>query len=308
MSEPGITVIVCTHDRPLLLERCLESLARQTFRRFDILVVDSASTPPVRELCLRHDVGYVYEPIAGNNRARNVGARLARGELVAYIDDDAIAEPGWLDAIVREFADRAVAAVCGKYRYMKTYGDPAAMSEDEATEGIVVRPRGVFDRQTPDWFALACFGGIGEGSNMAFRRELVARAPGFDERLGRGRLLYGGDESVMFMLLIERGHRIVRAPEAVIRHPHPAAPELQRALRLRDLRTSVAYVLFLWFEFPAHRPDILRHLGRAVRKRMTRPDAAQPAPIRLPRWQALRAMLGGVVLYWKARRETGRVC
>ena len=308
MSQPAVTVVVCTRDRPLQLENCLQSLALQSYPRFDVLVVDNASTPPVRELCLRRGVGYVHEPVAGNNRARNVGVRAARGELVAYIDDDAIAEAGWLDALAREFADPSVAAVCGKYRYMKTYDDPAAMSGDEATDGIVVRPRGIFDRTTPDWFAVACFGGIGEGSNMAFRRELVAQPFGFDERLGRGRLLYGGDESVMFLSLIARGHRIVRAPEAVIRHPYPAAPAMQRALRLRDLRTSVAYVLFLWFEFPAYRADIFRHLGRAVRKRVTRSVATQPAPVRVSRWQALRAVFGGVALYWKARRETTHVC
>src|SRR5258706_7076932 len=104
MSEPGITVIVCTRDRPLQLEHCLPSHKLQSYPRFDILVVNSASNPPVRELCLRYGVGYVYEPVGGNNRARNIGARLAHGGLVAYIDDDALAEAGWLEALVREFA------------------------------------------------------------------------------------------------------------------------------------------------------------------------------------------------------------
>ena len=308
MAEPGITVIVCTRDRPLQLEHCLRGLSRQTYSEFDVLVVDNASAFPVLELCRRHGVGYILEPATGLSRARNLGARTARGDLIAYIDDDAIADPGWLNALVREFADPEVAAVCGKYRYMKTHDDPAVMSDDEFTEGIVARPPGRFHRKTPEWFALACFGGIGEGSNMAFRRELVAYACRFDERIGRGRLLDAGEESVMFLSLISRGHSIVRAPEAVIRHPYPAAPTMQRDLRLQQLRTAVAHVFLLWFEFPGYRAEILRHLGRAVRKRLTRSAVMQVAPIRLRRWQAVRAVLGGAVLYWKARREPGRVC
>ena len=307
MGEPAITVIVCTRDRPSQLEHCLNSLKLQTYPRFDVLVVDNASVHSLRELCLRCNAGYVREPVTGLSRARNTGARIARGELVAYIDDDAIAEAGWLAALAREFAEAGVAAVCGKYRYMKTLGDSADMSGDEATEGITFRPRGIFDRNSPDWFASACFGGIGEGSNMAFRRELLAQPFGFDERLGRGQLINGGEESVMFLSLIERGYRIVRAPEAVIRHPYPSKPELQRALRLTQLRTAIAHALFLWFEFPRYRRDILRHLGRAVRKRVTGSIAAQ-APIRLSRWQTVRALLGGADLYWKARREMGRLC
>ena len=153
MGDPYVTVVVCTRNRPLQLEHCLDSLKLQSHPRFDILVVDSASMPPVRELCRRYGVRYVYEPVAGTNRARNIGAQLARGDVIAYIDDDAIAEADWLAMLVREFAEPVVAAVCGKYRYMKIYGDPAALDGDESTEGIVARPRGTFTRQTRDWFA-----------------------------------------------------------------------------------------------------------------------------------------------------------
>ena len=301
--QPGITVVVCTRDRPLQLANCLDGLARQTYPRFDVLVVDNASARPVREVCRRRGVGYVHEPVPGLTRARNLGARAARGALVAYIDDDAIPEPGWLDALAQAFADPAVAAVSGRIRYMKTRGDTRMMSDEDAPEGIALRPRGSFDQGTRDWFALACFGGIGDGGSMAFRRALIAHSIGFDERLGRGRLLEGGDEHVAFMSLIAHGYRITHAPDAAVRHPFPATPAWQRAMRLRDLRTSIAYLMFLWFEFPEHRTDIARFLYRAVRRRATRMAARQAASARLPRLQALGAMLGGPLIYWKARRE-----
>ncbi|MBI5912301.1 MAG: glycosyltransferase family 2 protein [Betaproteobacteria bacterium] len=302
-TQPGVTVIVCTRDRPVQLDQCLESLAQQTCRRFDVLVVDNASAHPAREICRRRGVSYMYEPVPGLTRARNLGARAARGEVVAYIDDDATPEPGWLDALVRDFEDPAVAAVSGRIRYMKAHGDTRTMSNEEASSACTHRPRGSVDKGTPDWFALACFGGIGDGSSMAFRRAVIERSVAFDERLGRGRLLEGGDEHVAFMSLIASGHRITHAPDAVVRHPYPATPALERARRLRDLRNAIANLMFLWGEFPAHHVDIARFLYRAVLKRVAGSVTRLPGSARLPRWLVLKAMLGGCLVYWKARRE-----
>jgi len=293
------TFVTPAEDR-VELEACLEALARQRYPDFDVLVVDNASTEPVDEICHRHGAACIHEPVPGLTRARNRGARAARGELVAYIDDDAIPEPGWLEALVREFEDPAVAAVAGRARYMKAQGDTLRMSGEAAPDDIGPRPRRSFDRTASDWFALACFGGIGDGNSMAFRRYVLVNSVRFDERLGRGRLLDGGDEHVAFMSLIADGYRVNHAPEALVRHPAPATPELRRARQFRDRRASIAYVIFLWFEFPGYRADIARFLRKAVMKRVSG-HARRPAS--LSRFEAVAAALGGVLVYWKARRE-----
>jgi O-antigen biosynthesis protein len=300
--SPSITVIVCTRDRPVLLEQCLCALSRQTYPRFDVLVVDNAPMQPVQDICRRWGAAYVLAPLPGLSRARNVGARLAQGELLAFTDDDAVAEAGWLEALVEDFGDREVAAVSGWVRYMKAQGDSRAMSDEEATHQTT-RVRRSFDQNTSSWFTLACFGGIGDGGNMVFRRKLIASVQPFDERLGRGRLLDGGDEHVLFASLIARGYRIAHNPEAIVRHPSPPTPELQRARRFSDLRSSIAYLMFIWGEFSTHRIDILRFLSRAVLRRIFATGAGQPAAAHLSRWQSLRAMLGGALVYWRASRE-----
>lgn len=300
---PHVTVIVCTRDRPSQLAACLEAVAHQDYPRFDILVVDNGSAEPVHEICRARGAACIVEPVAGLTKARNLGARAARGEIVAYIDDDAIAEPGWLAALAREFEDLAVAAVAGRTRYMKAHGDSLRMSDEDAPDEVEPRPHRAFDRTTRDWFTLACFGRIGDGNTMAFRRSVLTSSVRFDERLGRGRLVESGDEHVAFMSLISDGHRVMHAPEAVVRHPAPAEPALRRAKRLRDLRASLAYAVFLWCQFPGHRPDVARFIGRALLRRVPGSGTAAPAAAGLSRFQVVAAVCGAIRIYWKARQE-----
>ena len=300
---PHVTVIVCTRDRAAQLEACLDAVARQSYPRFDMLVVDNGSTEPVNDICRRRGAACISEPVAGLTKARNLGARAARGEIVAYIDDDAIAEPGWLAALAREFDDAVVAAVAGRTRYMKAEGASLRMSGDDAPDEVEARPHRGFDRDTRDWFTLACFGRIGDGNTMAFRRSVLTSSVRFDERLGRGRLVESGDEHVAFMSLISDGHRVMHAPEAVVRHPAPGEPALRLVKRYRDLRASIAYAIFLWCQFPGHRWDLARFFGRALRRRVPGSAAAAPAAAGLSRFQIMAAVCGAIGIYWKARQE-----
>ena len=299
---PHVTVIVCTRDRPRELERCLQALGGQRYADFDILVVDNGSGDTVAEACRLRGAACIREPHAGLTRARNLGARAARGEIVAYIDDDAIAEPEWLTAIVRPFADARVAAVAGHTRYMQALEGTLEMTAADAVGEGRVRPRRTVDRRTRGWFTIACFGGIGDGNTMAFRRSVLTSQVRFDERIGRGRLVDGGDEHVAFMSLIADGYAVVHAPDAVVRHPAPASAAGRRAKRLRDLRSSIAYLLFLADQFPGYRADIARFLCSAVLRRV-RGVAATGARAPLRRRDAIAAVAGGCRLYWRARRE-----
>jgi glycosyltransferase involved in cell wall biosynthesis len=299
--SPRVTVIICTRSRPRQLERCLEALRAQAYREFDILVVDNGSGESTGEICRAHGVACIREPVPGLTRARNLGARAARGELVAYIDDDAIAEPRWLEALVREFENPRVGAVAGRTRYMKAFGDPLVMSEDDAPGEGERRSHRRFDRAVKDWFALACFGGIGDGNTMMFRRELLTSVVRFDERIGRGCAIDSGDEHVAFMSLISDGFQVVHAPEAVVRHPVTSVIEDRQAKRFRDLRGSIAYLMFLWSQFPAYRSDILRFLLQRLVRRARSTGNTRVAP--LSAGQILSAVGAGYRLYSTAARE-----
>jgi glycosyltransferase involved in cell wall biosynthesis len=182
---PSCSVVICTRDRPEYLERCLNGLASVDYPRFEVLVVDNApSDGRARKTAARWDTRYTVEPIPGLSRARNRGLLESQSEIVAYLDDDAVAQRGWLSGLAAEFNDPVVIAVSGRVIPFKVASDEEGKLWAAITERGLVRHS--FDRQTADWFVAANFGAIGIGANMGLRRSVLGIWPGFDVRLGRG--------------------------------------------------------------------------------------------------------------------------
>jgi glucosyl-dolichyl phosphate glucuronosyltransferase len=105
---PSISVCVCTHDRPQYLASCLDSLRAQTagLDGFEIVVVDSGCAPAAAAavagmVAALPNARLVRLDRPGVSAARNAGARAAAGDYVAYLDDDALAAPDWIDQIRR---------------------------------------------------------------------------------------------------------------------------------------------------------------------------------------------------------------
>ena len=300
LSPVAATVVVTTCDRLPHLAVAIEALERQSFRNFEILVVENGPERGARAFCAEKKIRYVHEPRIGLSRARNAGARFARGELVAFMDDDAIPQEDWLEQLLEPFSDASIAASTGTIRYMKALGYGRAMSEEAFEPGAALRPVRTFGSDTRRWFTVAALGGIGDGSNMAFRRALVANPPLFDERLGRGNLLDGGEEHLAFVRLIAAGHRLAHAPQAIVRHPSPADAALLQAKQFADLRTSIAYLFFLFAEFPRHRIELAGHLMRAVLRRLSGYRYSRKG--RIAMFPAFRAIAAGPLLFWKSSR------
>src|SRR5262245_53198122 len=114
----ALSVLICTHNRPADLQGCLEALSQLEDCR-DVIVVDSASEPPCRELVERYitrvpGLRYVREEQPGLSRARNRGISAANGEIIAFLDDDAAPRPDWARRIVAPFeADATIGCVGG---------------------------------------------------------------------------------------------------------------------------------------------------------------------------------------------------
>jgi glycosyltransferase involved in cell wall biosynthesis len=103
-----LTVCICTHDRPRYVRDCLEGLAIQTVPRdrFTLLIIDSASAnaTELAALAQSHDARLIRLEQPGVSLARNAGAWAARTRYIAYIDDDAIPAPDWVEAILAALA------------------------------------------------------------------------------------------------------------------------------------------------------------------------------------------------------------
>lgn len=216
MPEPLLTVVVCTHERPADLERCLEALA-QLADLVEVVVVDSASAPPCRTVVDRFAgrfprLRYEYEPEPGLSRARNRGLALARCELVAFVDDDAAVAPDWARRIVVPFADPAVACVGGACLPLFRAQRPEWLSDRLLQLAGITRygaqPRDVRGRSDYPF-----------GANMCFRAGALRTVGGFPEQLGRtGASLLSGEDTAAVDAVRDAGWRARLEPAAVVEH------------------------------------------------------------------------------------------
>ena len=303
---PRCSVVVCTRDRGEQLQRCLRSLARLEYSNFEVVVVDNAPGQPAERIAAQFGARYLLEPVPGLSRARNLGARASDAEILAFLDDDAVADPQWLAALAREFADPAVIAVTGRILPLSQETEAERLAAEFADYDSW-RARRVIDRRCPNWFEMAAFGGIGSGTNMAVRRRGLEFWPGFDERLGRGEVLAGGEENLAFVQLLEHGDAVVYTPVAIVHHPNPKTLEALRARFLRDSTIAAAYTLMLLAEMTGYRGRLLRYVLGAFRSRPRPWRGAAPANVRLAsRWSVLWSWLRGIPLYLRMRRAHTR--
>lgn len=257
--RPSCTVIVCTRNRPHELTRCLAALAALDNQPVEVLVVDNASDGSrAHEIASHFGARYLKESVVGLSRARNEGARFCSTEVVAFLDDDAVPAVGWLDALLAEFVDPMVMVVTSRIQPLPVDPEMALFAHFPCLE------RRVVDSSSPLWFEMANFGGLGDGC-MALRRSAFAAWPGFDERMGRGAPIEGGEEHYAIFALLERGFRVVHTPAALVQHPTPAALNALRESQVRDRVAASGYIALLFCEHPQHRWAVLRYVLQSAK-------------------------------------------
>jgi glycosyltransferase involved in cell wall biosynthesis len=257
----SVTVVICTHNRPAILERCLQAVQRLDYPEFSSIVVDSAPiSTEAQALAARYDTQYCVSPVKGLSRARNIGTRATRGAVVAYLDDDMVPHAGWLGSLIDEFSEKNVGAVTGPVLPLEL----RALSNAELQPTLESAPlgplRSQIDRTSPQWFERANFGGIGDG-NFALRRDAFERLGGFDERLGRGVAINSGEEHYAFFKLLSTGSAVTYTPHAVVFHPSPLASlEYRRKL----IAEAIAYAAFLMSRHPTQVWRIVNYFAEGL--------------------------------------------
>ena len=216
---PTATVAICTRERPDDLQRALDALMRLDGPGQEILVIDNCpATDATRAVVAGFPaVRYVCEPRKGLNNARNRALAEAQGEVVAFIDDDAVADLGWLAALVQPFADARVDCVTGLTMPLEL--ESPAQELFESMSGF--SRRGFRQRvfQAPGTRPLDT-GRIGAGANMAVRRDLIGRIGPFDPALDAGTETQSGGDHEYFTRILKGGGRILYEPAALNWHRH----------------------------------------------------------------------------------------
>ncbi len=223
-----ITIAVCTHDRPETLRRALASARAQEPSPDETLVVDNAPTDDATREMLESEFPEVRretEPVLGLDFARNAALREAKGDVVAFVDDDVVLEADAVDVLRRVFADDRVAACTGRVTALCLDTDGQRLFEanggfDRGEERVTLpddEHRPLHGRRAP---RIAWALSIGSGSCLAVRREAARAVGGFDEALDLGAALPGGGDHDMMWRLLRAGHRVVYEPELRARHEH----------------------------------------------------------------------------------------
>ena len=254
-----LSVVVVSAGRPRALDRCLTALSQMQTTRAEVIVV---ADPAGMAVAQRHPqaarLTILPQDRPNISAARNAGIAAAAAEIVAFIDDDAVPEPGWAAALLAAFADPAIAAATG----------PVI-----GRNGISLQwGRMAVDRQGRDrWLPAEEQIAPGEvpkihGTNMAFRRKILSRTGGFDTGFA-----FFLDETDLALRLGEAGLQIAYLPNAVVHHGFAASvrrTEDRVPLDLFDIGASTA--LFLRKHAPADRDVAVARLEAAQRARLLR--------------------------------------
>lgn len=222
VAPPSISVVVCSYTsiRWSMLTAALASLGQQTLAPNDVVVVVDHSPELLQRV--RGEVGTEVTVVANAHRqglsgARNTGLLHSRGDVVAFLDDDAVAEPTWLERIAGHYVDPRVLGVGG-----------AAIPD-----WLVARPRWL----PPEFYwVLGCsYTGLPShampvrnfiGANMSFRRGVFAAVGDFSAGIGRvGTRPMGCEETELCIRILQAypNGMLVYDPAAVVRHKVPKA-------------------------------------------------------------------------------------
>lgn len=288
ISLPSCTVIVCTRRRPEELSRCLESLLQLRYPALSVLVIENDSAPAEAEIIAgRYGADYRLCTRRGLSAARNLGISIAGTDLVAFLDDDATADPNWLVNAVGAFHHPMVQAVTGKIRFL---GPDGLSHEFDPGDHLV-------DRTTTDWFGMSNFGGLGLGSNFMVRRSAFDSLGTFDERLGRGAALHCSEENDLLFRILDAGYSVATRSNSVVYHPS-ARPQSKDESFLAIAASTVRAAL-LAGEHPRHLFKLAKYIAGAMTRK---PQSWRDRPAHLfecgiSRREVYAAMLAGPFIY-----------
>jgi GT2 family glycosyltransferase len=314
-TAAAISVVVATHSRPAELAACLRSLLAQSRLPERIVVVDDDaagrdSAQVIAECGRSSLIRYVAGEGRGLAAAHNRGLLEVETPLVAFTDDDVLADEGWLARIVDAFsASPEVGCVTGMIRALELETAEQVWLDGYAgfSKGATRRAFDLTENRPADPLFPFAAGSLGSGANMAFSREALDEIGGFDPALGAGTVARGGDDLSAFFEVLLHGYRLVYEPGAVVRHRHARTLE---ALRKQVHGYGVgltAYLTKCLLDRPRLLPTVIRQLPRAVAHALA-PGSERNArrPADYPReliWRERLGMLAGPVAYLRSRRQ-----
>lgn len=227
MNIDSVSVIVSTWNRAEFLKNTILSLMQQDFKgKYEIIVVDNNSTDEtptmVKRLMKVHGtrLRYIKEDKQGLSCARNKGIMESAGDIVAFIDDDARADPGWIRYLYTTYVGRENVGVVGGKILLEW---PDVSLPSWLTKNLYPS-LGFFDLGEREQVEIHDYVNFPHGSNISFLKKAIGENNLFDVSIGRtGRALLAGEEIEACRDLLQKGWIVIYNPHAVVYHqvlPH----------------------------------------------------------------------------------------
>jgi len=254
-----VTLLVPTRGRCSSLQRLLADLDRfGYFKRSDVEVVVienvADADPHIRQVVERYGARYANQGRPGQAAALNLGIELARGELVAFTDDDVrIVDSDWLDRLASHFSDSSIGYAAGNVLAAEVRTCAQQMWERKGglSKGPSVRRFGQELFRTPRLAGvplrlIAC------GANSMIRRRILEKVGGYDERFGVGAPVGHAQSHEICYKVLRAGYDALYDPRAIVLHHHP---ETLRELRRRLFQYGIGDTA-VHFHFFLHYGDV----------------------------------------------------
>jgi GT2 family glycosyltransferase len=273
------TILVCSRNRPRMLAETVASILEGERVPSELLVVDQSTDAHAELAALGSvrgcDVSYLHTSSSGLSRARNIGLRAARCEVVVLLDDDMLVERDWLERLLAGHAAGGPRAVA----------TGRVLAGPDEGDGGTVPPAALVTRATPAVYRGRQPTDVVPGANVALYRAVALALGGYDERLGAGARFGSADDNDMGLRLLDAGCEVRHVPDAVVLH--------------RAWRTPRGRALMRWTYGRGKGAFYAKHMRRGDRYALARMRADTRARVRavrrgLPRAPAVAA---GHVLY-----------
>jgi len=219
------SVIIPAYNEEKTIGKTLESLKKQSFRDFEIIVVDDGSKDGTAEIAKKNGAKVIKQKNAGPAAARNNGARNAKGEIVVFIDADCVADERWLEHMLKPFSDKEVAGVQGAYK--SNQKSLVARFTQLDIEDRYKRLERKADQL--DW--------IGSYS-AAYRKNIFNELGGFDEDFPTA----SGEDPEFSFKVSRKGYKLVFKNNAIVYHFHETS--LLKYLRTKFYRAYWRVLLY----------------------------------------------------------------
>ncbi|MEO0438593.1 MAG: glycosyltransferase [Pseudomonadota bacterium] len=269
--RPSVSIVVCTRNRAGALKDCFAAIQCME-GEFELIVVDNGSEDDTRKVIEEFTgngvfpVRYILEPTKGLATARNTGWRAAKGDLIAFTDDDCYPDVSFVRAIIEEFKDEPKLGYVGG----------RIMLHDPEHLPITIKESMVKEKISPLSYIPA---GTIHGANLTIRRDALQASDGFDELLGAG-TPFPSEDIEMVARLSSLGYPGVYSPRPVVRHNHGRKTITEKEALERDYdfgrgayyatcainKAPGKWVLRLWLSSMRRRPirSSLREIAGAL--------------------------------------------